>query len=533
MSSINNISSNYACIDLGSNSFRLLIAKIIKLENGYRLEPIFNARKSVALAAGLNDDNVLDNDSISRAIEAFLYFNQYLKQENTPTANVNIIATNTFRVAKNIDVLMQAGKQILGTNINIVSGKEEARLIYLGASNIAPYTQENRFVIDIGGGSTEFIIGKNYSPIICESLQIGCIPIYKKYFNEGIFTHSFERAILDVKKQLIKFSYAYKNIGWGQVLGTSGTARILAHLSNLLQGKDEYDTLSLQGLLNLKEYLIQCKTVDKIKFKKISNQRLEVLPSGLSIMLAIFEEFGLESMHVCDGGLRFGGLYDFIDVEQHDDIREISVNSLFYKFSNNINNISLKYGNCLFAKHVEYFASQLNIKELNLEDYKILTWAAKLYNIGEFISNSATHKHSAYIIKHADMYGFYKHKQEQLANLVLAQKGSLTKDNKLDKSFINLHMHSIICMRLAFLSNKHNIISNNDKNSLDISYIHQTKVYNINYNSNSNSNSNSNCNDTNQLLLSDLIEEKKYWKKANMNIQINIQNSKHILNHEY
>jgi len=471
-----------ASIDLGSNSFRLLIAKTINTPNGYQIIPILNARKQVSLASGLDEDNILDKESIQRAADAFSYFKHKIQAVNKD--KVFIVATSTFRIAKNIKILIDKGEEILGVSIQTISGLEEARLIYLGTSHTAPHTDLNRLVIDIGGGSTEFILGHYHKPLLCKSANIGCIGISNMFFKNEYSENNFNQAILYIKNNTIDIVNDFKKQIWNQVIGSSGTARILAYLACELGNEEEY-LLTRNGLDIIKNYLISCQSLDNVKLKKINQQRIVILPGGLSIMIAIFEELNIQTMYIQEGGLRFGILYENLDSIEHNDVRDISIDSLQSRFYMNI----LPIEQLLIVG--DYFATELG---LNKTEVKFLNWALKLHQIGSYISADAIHKHSAYIIQNSILPGFYSQEQIMLCNLVLGQKGSL---NKLSADFIIQNKDIIMCLRLSIILLKNSLLYQYKNFKISTS----KNGYTIN---------------TLPNLSNILYEEEKYWKKVNI-----------------
>jgi exopolyphosphatase/guanosine-5'-triphosphate,3'-diphosphate pyrophosphatase len=460
------LSKFYVSIDLGSNSFRLLIAKIIFTKYGCQVLPILNDRQPVALASGLDANNNLNDESIQRAIKAFNCFKNIIdiyipsKDNKNNQTNIFIVATSTFRIAKNIDILISAGQEIFGTEIKTISGIEEAKLIYQGTSHTAPYTSHNRLVVDIGGGSTEFIIGKYHNQLLCESVDIGCINITQTFFCEGYSTNSFNYAIQYVKDKLNYIIDDYIDLGWVQSVGSSGTSRALAYIASQIDDNEHEYILTLNGLNLIKDYLVICKTIDNIKIKKINYQRASILAGGLSIMLAIFNSFNIQSMYVCEGGVRFGLLYESVDSIQDNDIRNISIDVLRQRFSENdidnsseidevLNNISNRFINTINI--------QINI--LAQEQIQLLKWALILHNIGKYISLDSMHKHSAYIVQNTYLAGFELNKQNNLVNMLLGQKGGLSKINAI---FIKNNSFILLILRLCLIIFKNGLYKNID-----------------------------------------------------------------------
>ena len=297
-----------AAVDLGSNSFRMVIARVIQSPSGTQLQPIDTLRESVRLAAGLNDDKKLDQKSIARGLAAIHRFGDRIK--NFDPKQVRAVATNTLRVARNADQFIQEAQKLLGFPIEVIAGREEARLIYIGASHDAPACDGKRFVLDIGGGSTEFIIGEGYEPKLMESLYIGCVSHSQDYFPGGLVdAHSFKQAQLAARREIQVIASQFQKAGWKQSIGSSGTARAIAELIALngfngpahdLPVDDMGGLITRDGLIQLKKALIEAEYVDRCTLLGLKNERKPVLPGGLAIMLAAFDELGIERMEVTE-----------------------------------------------------------------------------------------------------------------------------------------------------------------------------------------------------------------------------------------
>ena len=439
-----------AAVDLGSNSFRMVVAKVIQSPSGTQLQPIDTLRESVRLAAGLSDSKNLDEKSIARGLAALHRFGDRLR--NFDSKKVRVVATNTLRVARNADRFIAEAEKLLGFPIEVIAGREEARLIYIGASHDAPACDGKRFVLDIGGGSTEFIIGDGYEPKLLESLYIGCVSFSQQYFPGGLVdAYSFKQAQLAARREIQVIASQFKKMGWKQAIGSSGTARAIAELI-ALNGLDglPHDlpvsgaggVITLDALHQLKKALMDAEYIDKCHLEGLKNDRRPVLPGGLAIMIAAFEELGIERMEVTEAALRLGVLYDLIGRSQHHDMRFVTVEQFMQR-----------YGVDAFqAKRVSEFAVHFlnQFPKPKYQDRKdnihILAWAAKLHEIGLSISHNGYHRHSAYIASHADMPGFSRLDQARLAALLLGHTGKLGKIS-VGSTYIDWRM--LFCLRLA------------------------------------------------------------------------------------
>ncbi|MBU3551875.1 MULTISPECIES: exopolyphosphatase [Polynucleobacter] len=434
-----------AAVDLGSNSFRMLIAQAVNTPSGTQLRPIDTLRESVRLAAGLTENKLLGNDAYQRGLTAIKRFGERIR--GFDPANVRAVATNTLRVAKNAQQFVNDAQEALGFPIEVIAGVEEARLIYIGAAHEVQAVQGNRLVVDIGGGSTEFIIGKGYEPKLLESLYIGCVSHSMRFFPKGnIDAHEFKEAELAARREIQVISGAYLNSGWKQVIGSSGTARALAELisANDLNGRsnDSGGLITREGLKALKKHLLKYEHVSQVELIGLKDDRRSVWPGGLAIMLAVFDELGIEEMEVTDAALRSGVLYDLLGRSQHHDMRYVTVEQFMQRYAVDRDQADR------VGKLAADFLQQLPKPEAEnrADNVALLQWAANLHEIGLSISHNGYHKHSAYIAGNADMPGFSKNDQARLAALLIGHTG------KLGKLANNHNFHDwrmLFCLRLA------------------------------------------------------------------------------------
>jgi exopolyphosphatase/guanosine-5'-triphosphate,3'-diphosphate pyrophosphatase len=442
-----------AAVDLGSNSFRMLVAQVVQTPSGTQLRPIDTLRESVRLAAGLTDDKLLGNEAYQRGITAIRRFGERIR--GFDPAKVRAVATNTLRVAKNAPDFIRDAEEALGFPIEVIAGVEEARLIYIGAAHEVPAVQGNRLVVDIGGGSTELIIGKAYEPKLMESLYIGCVSHSLRFFPKGnIDSHAFKEAELAARREIQVISGAFLKTGWKQVIGSSGTARALAELISDNNFNSHGDGLTMgrvngssglitrDGLKAMKKHLLKYEHVSQVELVGLKDDRRAVWPGGLAIMTAVFDELGIESMEVTDAALRIGVLYDLLGRSQHADMRYVTVEQFMQRYAVDRDQAS-RVGN-LAAE----FLSQLPKpdEESRADNIALLQWAANLHEIGLSISHNGYHKHSAYIAGNADMPGFSKNDQARLAALLIGHTGKLGKLAN-NSSFSDWRM--LFCLRLA------------------------------------------------------------------------------------
>jgi exopolyphosphatase/guanosine-5'-triphosphate,3'-diphosphate pyrophosphatase len=424
----------------------MLVAQVVKTPSGTQLRPIDTLRESVRLAAGLTDNKLLGNDAYQRGITAIRRFGERIR--GFDPANVRAVATNTLRVAKNAPNFIREAEEALGFPIEVIAGVEEARLIYIGAAHEVPAVHGNRLVVDIGGGSTELIIGKGYEPKLMESLYIGCVSHSLRFFPKGnIDSHAFKEAELAARREIQVISGAYLKSGWKQVIGSSGTARALSELiaENNFNGQPDSLTNGLitrDGLRAMKKHLLKYEHINQVELQGLKDDRRSVWPGGLAIMIAVFDELGIESMEVTDAALRIGVLYDLLGRSQHEDMRFVTVEQFMQRYA--VDREQAKRVGSLAAE----FLAQLPKpdEESRADNIALLQWAANLHEIGLSISHNGYHKHSAYIAGNADMPGFSKNDQARLAALLIGHTGKLGKLAN-NASFSDWRM--IFCIRLA------------------------------------------------------------------------------------
>lgn len=405
-----------AAVDLGSNSFRLQVARV----EGNQIYPLDSLKETVRLGAGLGADKRLDQATCERALACLHRFGERLR--GMPPQAVRVVGTNTFRVAKNAQEFMPQAEAGLGFPIEIIAGREEARLIYLGVSHGMPEQEGKRLVVDIGGGSTEVIIGSGYAPQKLESLYMGCVSYSQKFFPNGKLGKSnFRDAELAARTELQSVRAEFDARHWQQAVGSSGTAKALA---DILQQNDlAAQGITAQGLEKLREILIKAGDSSKLQLQGLRADRIPVLGGGFAIMAAIFAELQIDSMQVSDSALREGVLYDLLGRFHSDDMRDSTVGQFMSRYHVDV----------VQAARVEKFALHLlrqladsSVMEIDAAVQR-LSWVARLHEIGLSIAHNGYHKHSAYILEYADMPGFSKKEQLHLSRLALAQKGSLLK----------------------------------------------------------------------------------------------------------
>jgi exopolyphosphatase/guanosine-5'-triphosphate,3'-diphosphate pyrophosphatase len=379
-------------------------------------------REPVRLAAGLSADKNLDAPAQQRALTALARFAERLR--DLPREAVRAVGTNSLRVAKNAADFIQQAEQILGFPIDVIAGREEARLIYLGVAHGLPHSTDNRLVMDIGGGSTEFIIGNGYIPLKMESLYMGCVSFSNRFFPDGNITkQNLKQAELAARSELQTIAADYHG-QWQQALGSSGTAKAIADI--LEQNGYSHGGITRDGLDKLRAHLLDAGDVKRLDLQGLRPDRIATLPGGFAIMYAAFCELNIMDMEAASGALREGVLYDLWGRSHDNDVRAVTVQQFMQRY-----HVDAKQAERV-AKLAKTLAPQFFSK--NVPDRKnteaalqLLDWAANLHEIGISVAHGGYHKHTAYILANADMPGFSKKEQARLSLLTLVQRGGLSK----------------------------------------------------------------------------------------------------------
>ncbi|MFJ7565789.1 Ppx/GppA family phosphatase [Herminiimonas sp. NPDC097707] len=402
----------FAAVDLGSNSFRLHIGR----HDGEVMRIVKSARDPVRLGAGLDSKGNLTAAAMESALASLTRFNAILS--SYPLNAVRVVATNTMRIAKNAAVFLPAAEAAIGYPIEIISGEEEGRLIYMGVASALPSASERRLVLDIGGGSTELILGKGPEIEQVESFSIGTVPQTMSFFPDGhIGAMAFDAAVLSARSRFEDAAPTYTSERWSAAYGSSGTIRAIADAISKNGLGD--GALSLKSMEALKRRLIQFGHAGKIDLIGMKADRATSMAGGLAILIAVMQELGIKSMKPVDAGLRMGVLWDLQLRATKRDRREQSVHDFRQRF----------HADEARAHRVAQTANAMFALLKPAEDHydKLLNWAALLHEIGLAVSHSGYHKHAAYMIENADLPGFTTREQRAMSSLVLAQKGSLRK----------------------------------------------------------------------------------------------------------
>ncbi|MCX7896291.1 MAG: exopolyphosphatase [Rhodocyclaceae bacterium] len=427
-----------AAVDLGSNSFRLQVGRVI----GDQIYPLDGLREPVRLAAGLDAEKRLDAAAQERALAALARFAERLRGF-APEA-VRAVGTNALRVAKNAAEFLGRAESVLGFPIEVISGLEEARLIYLGVAHTLPHRRRRRLVVDIGGGSTEFIIGQGFEPKALESLYMGCVSYSMRFFPGGeIDKKSMREAILAARREIEAIAENFHALGWEEAIGSAGSIRAIRDILEET-GWSPAGTITAEGLARLKNQLLRAGRVERALLPALRPDRALVLPGGVAILTAIFEGLGIETMGYGSGGLRLGVLYDLLGRYHHEDMREATV-ARYQKRYEVDRRQAERVRETALALYRQLYPHVVLEEDI---DAQYLSWAASLHEIGISIAHSSYHKHGAYILAHADMPGFSKRDQLRLSQLVLAHRGKL---ERVDLPPTAKEWDTIFCLRLAAL----------------------------------------------------------------------------------
>ena len=433
-----------AAIDMGSNSFHLAIARV---DHG-EVKKVASMSEKVQLAAGLDENNNLTEAAQQRGLACLSRFVGRLG--SVQPNRLRIVATNALRQAKNGHEFIQKAAEILPKHIEIIAGREEARLIYLGVSHTM-VNSGRRLVIDIGGGSTELIIGEEFEPIHTESLQMGCVAFTKAFFVDGeINQKSFDKAVVAARKELSGIANTYKEAGWDTVVGSSGTIKACRQITVNMGWSNEKEELTRDGLDKLKEKLLKYKHVAEMEFDGLKEDRRAVLPAGIAILYAIFDVLELDKLVYSDGALREGVMYDLLGRFQHEDIRDRSVQALMGRY-----NADPKQAERVVNMAQHLFDGVADSLKLTTEDSDLLRRAAYLHEIGLAISHAGYHRHGAYLLQHSDIAGFSQIDQNHLSHLVAHHRRKLRSDARVDVMKVggNKLVYLCLLLRLAVLLN--------------------------------------------------------------------------------
>lgn len=437
-------SKRIAAIDLGSNSFHMLLAE----SSDHGLKVYHREKRQVALAKGLQSNNRLTPESIEYALETLQVFADILKQFRPDL--VRIVGTYTFRKAKNIGELTKPARKFLPYPIEIMSGIEEARLIFQGVSH-NNVLSDNHLIVDIGGGSTEMIIGKDHIPQQLHSCDVGCVSLSEHYFASGdISEAAFRKAIIFAEQQVAPIRKRYRKSGWKHVLGTSGTIKAISGFVS--ENIDPDGVITLKILNSIKDQLLAAENISEISLPGVNEDRYGVICGGLAVLIAVFEVMEIDTMRYCDHALREGLVAEVEDRIHLTDVRDFSVSQLGKRFNADIEQAFRVEKDALYM----FDEAEGTWKLDNPAHRNLLRWACQLHEIGHHLNYQKANQHAQYIVNNASLAGFNQEQQEVLAYILLSQRKALKLDQLPDlASYRDKDIFRVVLIfRLAILLNR-------------------------------------------------------------------------------
>jgi len=405
-----------AAIDIGSNSFHMIVARYTLGQ----LRVVDRLRETVRMADGLDGKGGLNDAARERALQCLARFGQRIR--DIPATRVRALATNTVRQLSAPQEFLAPAEAALGKPIEVVSGREEARLIYLGVANAQPPKPgQLRLVIDIGGGSTEFIIGRGFEPIERESLQAGCIASTRRFFPNGKLSRKrWKDGLTEISAEFQQFSQQYRALGWQEALGSSGTHKAIGEICAAM--KLTKGAITAEALPQLRDRLLQAERIQDIDLPGLEKERRPIIAGGVLVLEAAFNALGLQRLIVSKAAMREGILYDMLGRRSDKDPRDASVAALTERYG--IDEIQ--------AARVEATAMRLfeqveDAWKLDDDAARMLCWAARLHEIGLAIAHSQYHVHGAYLLENSDISGFSRQEQQMLAAIVRTHRRNVPK----------------------------------------------------------------------------------------------------------
>jgi exopolyphosphatase/guanosine-5'-triphosphate,3'-diphosphate pyrophosphatase len=402
-----------AAIDLGSNSFHLIVARVEHNE----VRPIETLSEKVQLGAGLLEDERLDDDSIQRGLECLARFKQVIDSVNP--FRIRIVGTNALRQAVNRRAFTVPAETLLENPVEVIYGREEARLVYLGVAHTLADDEQSRLVVDIGGGSTEFIVGQRFEPQALESLQMGCVSYTQNFFKKGRITRKrYHRAYEAARLEVSRIRHRFHAKRWQDCVGSSGTLQAIETI--LLNSGWSESGITRAGLAKLEEALLAFEHIDDINIEGLSDARRNVILSGVAIAAGLFDELKIEVMRSSRGALREGVIYDLLGRLSHEDVRERTISALMQRYS-----VDGELATTVERRARLLYLATRKAWSLGEGEWNLLSWAARTHEIGMAISHRHYNRHGAYVLRNADLPGFSQDEQETLALLVWCHRRKL------------------------------------------------------------------------------------------------------------
>ena len=484
-----------AAVDLGSNSFHMIVARVDESGNFAMVDQL---KEMVRLRGGLDSKNNMDEAVAQRALDCLQRFGDRIRHLDHNC--VRAAGTNTLRTMKKSNAFLRKANKALGHRIEIIPGREEARLVYLGVSHTISDDRGNQLVIDIGGGSTEFIIGERFESKILESLNFGSVSATARIFADGKLTEkNWKKANTALRLEIMPIANEYSADNWEFAIGSSGTIKATQEIiRELALAKFK---ITLDALYEIRDRMIDMKTVDKIQLAGLNADRAPVYAGGLSVLIAVFEALDIDRMTVSEGALREGLLYDLLGRIQHEDVRDRSVRDLMQRF-----NIDVEHASMVKETALHCFKSIRKSWGLPKKRKHILGWAADLHELGMSITHDKHHLQGAHILEYADIPGFARRRQHWLSVMVMGHRKKLPVDtlNELTSNQRSTLIYLIVLLRLSVLlhrSRKHQTLLpkvTGSENSLRLHFEFDLKDH--------------------ALLEADLIREKQWLEKVDFTL---------------
>lgn len=431
-----------AAVDLGSNSFHLIVARVDEHGN---FSMVDSMKEMVRLRGGLDERNNMDEEVAQRALDCLQRFGDRIRHLDKKA--VRAAGTNTLRTMKKSTAFLKKANKALGHRIEIIPGREEARLVYLGVSHTLSDDSVKQLVIDIGGGSTEFIIGKRFEPLKLESLNFGSVSATKRFFYNGdLGMDKWQTANTVLRLEIMPIQRAFNAKNWTNAIGSSGTIKATRAIVQEL-GLEKFG-ISLKALYAIRDRLIECKNIDSIELPGLKEERLPVYAGGLAVIIAVFESLKIDVMTVSDGALREGLLYDMLGRINHEDVRYRSVQDLMKRFN-------VDEAQAARVKTTAMHSFKQVYKTWGIKKKRKLTlgWAADLHELGMSITHDKYHLQGAHIIEYADIPGFSRRRQHWLSVLVQTHRKKLYMDtfSSIPDEEVQMIIYLSVILRLSVL----------------------------------------------------------------------------------
>jgi exopolyphosphatase/guanosine-5'-triphosphate,3'-diphosphate pyrophosphatase len=434
-----------AALDLGSNSFHMIVAR---LDRG-QLHVVDRLRDRVRLASGLDADGNIAPESRERALACLTRFGQRVK--GMPKDRVRAVGTNTLRKAKNARSFLREARAALGYPIEIISGQEEARLIYLGMAQSTPDDGGRRLVVDIGGGSTEVMVGEGFDIHEADSLFMGCVSFSERFFPGGALSgKGFRDAQLAAELELEPIAQPYRRLGWKRAIGCSGTVHAIHRIVH--ESGWTSDGITQKSLKKLRKALVAAEHLDVLELPGLDPDRKPVIAGGTAILEAIFDDLRIEEMTPSPGALREGVLYDLMGRIAHEDVRDRTIRWFMDHYQ-----VDSEQAQRVADTAVSLLQQATRYWEIDEQwAAQLLSWAARLHEIGLPISHTGYHKHGGYLIKYSHMAGFSRDEQRMLAALVTNQRRKLHREelDSIDPARVEDVLELCVLFRLAVRLNR-------------------------------------------------------------------------------